>query len=207
MTEQPQFVPPGWYPDASGSGRRWWDGTAWTAHTDAGESTVRGTHPTSASGELVPHATVAAPLGLRDPAGLWAPAAAPSHQSPPAWHPDPHGSGALRWWDGNAWTPHTSQPGPQGFTSTTVVNIAPAKSVGVAFLLTFFFGPLGLFYSSVAGGVVMLCVETLLFILGFVTFGLAWLLFWFTWVGCIIWGCVAASGSNRSQVVHTTNRF
>lgn len=85
--------------------------------------------------------------------------------------------------------------------------MAPAKSVGVAFLLTFFFGPLGLFYSSVAGGLVMLCVETLLFILGFVTFGAAWLLFSFTWVGCIIWGCVAASGRNTSQVVQTTSRF
>jgi len=23
----------GWYPDPSGGGRRWWDGTAWTTHT------------------------------------------------------------------------------------------------------------------------------------------------------------------------------
>ena len=33
--------PPGWYPDNVGSGRRYWDGRAWTEHTAAG-----GTEPT-----------------------------------------------------------------------------------------------------------------------------------------------------------------
>lgn len=27
-----QQVPAGWYPDPSGAGQRWWDGTAWTDH-------------------------------------------------------------------------------------------------------------------------------------------------------------------------------
>ncbi len=28
---------------------------------------------------------------------------------PPAgWHPDPRGEATLRWWDGGAWTEHTS---------------------------------------------------------------------------------------------------
>jgi hypothetical protein len=29
--------------------------------------------------------------------------------TPPGWHPDPAGNG-LRWWDGNNWTEHTTQP-------------------------------------------------------------------------------------------------
>ena len=28
-------------------------------------------------------------------------------QSPPGWHPDPHGQARLRWWDGSQWTQHT----------------------------------------------------------------------------------------------------
>jgi hypothetical protein len=43
--------------------------------------------------------------------------------------------------------------------------------VGVAIVLTFLFGPFGLFYSMIVGGVLMLEVEVLLFVLGFVTLG------------------------------------
>lgn len=66
------------------------------------------------------------------------------------------------------------------------------KSVGLAFALTFFLGPLGLFYSSVTGGIVMLVVSILL---AFTTAGISIL---FTWPVCIIWGCLAASNYNAS---------
>jgi hypothetical protein len=46
---------------------------------------------------------------------------------------------------------HEAQPQFQ----QTVVVVAPTKSVGVAFLLTFLFGPLGLLYAFVIGGIVM----------------------------------------------------
>jgi hypothetical protein len=34
-----------------------------------------------------------------------------TNAAPPGWHPDPSNpGGALRWWDGIAWTHHTQQP-------------------------------------------------------------------------------------------------
>ena len=73
------------------------------------------------------------------------------------------------------------------------VIAAPGKSVGVALVLTFFFGPFGMFYSTVSGALVMLGV---LFIGGFVVFGLFWLLFWpLAWAGSMVWGALAAARS------------
>lgn len=41
--------PAGWYPDpASVHRRRWWDGTAWTAHTEIGRSRRHAEAPTAA---------------------------------------------------------------------------------------------------------------------------------------------------------------
>ena len=84
--------------------------------------------------------------------------------------------------------------------------LAPPKSVALAVVLTFFFGPLGLFYSSVVGGVVMLLVSL---IAAGATFGIGLL---FTWPACMIWGAIAAANYNsalamRSQNMTQTNRY
>lgn len=66
------------------------------------------------------------------------------------------------------------------------------KSVGLAFALTFFLGPLGLFYSSVIGGVVMLVLSV---ILAATSAGISLIL---TWPACIIWGVIAANNYNSA---------
>jgi hypothetical protein len=58
--------------------------------------------------------------------------------------------------------------GEHALRSTTVVTVASPKSVGVAFLLTLLFGPLGMFYSTVSGALIMLGV----FLVGGLLFGI-----------------------------------
>lgn len=58
-------------------------------------------------------------------------------------------------------------------------------------MLTILFGPLGMFYSTVMGGVVMLLVSLVIVI---VTLGFGLLV---TWPICIAWGVVAANNYNK----------
>ena len=76
-----------------------------------------------------------------------------------------------------------------------IVIIGKAKSVGVAFLLSFLFGPLGLLYASVIGGIVMFFIGLVLFFLLPVV-GMV-----ISWIGCIIWAVVAANQANAK--LHT----
>lgn len=71
------------------------------------------------------------------------------------------------------------------------IVIVERKSVLLAFLLTLFFGPLGMLYSTVAGALIMLVISS---VLALVTVGLS---LFITHPICIIWGCVAASASKR----------
>ena len=69
--------------------------------------------------------------------------------------------------------------------------VMPTKSVGISILLTFFFGPLGIFYSSIVGGAVMLVLSIIVAIFTF-GFGL-----FITWPICILWGALAAKNYNE----------
>lgn len=78
----------------------------------------------------------------------------------------------------------------------TQVSHASERSVGLALLLTFFFGPLGMLYSTVVGGLVMLGLG---FVLGILTFGL-W--FFVAWPIQMIWAGVAAANSGYQSATN-----
>lgn len=194
-----QRLAAGWYPDDESGGERWWNGTQWTTHTrsaggTASLTTLEGESPrawsTAGDGRLVtvddpdrPEADLR--YGDRQPT------------VPPGWYPDPHGYATQRWWDGATWSDQLAPlPAPPAV-------LVPGKSVGVALVLTFFFGPLGMLYSTVLGAVVMLVV---LLLAGWVVFGLFWFLLWpLAWAGSMVWGAVAAA-KTPPTLVHTTWR-
>jgi hypothetical protein len=72
-----------------------------------------------------------------------------------------------------------------------IVVVASTKSVGISVLLTILLGPLGMFYSTIIGAIVMMVISV---IVGFVTLGFGLFL---TWPICVIWGAVAASSYNK----------
>ncbi len=86
-----------------------------------------------------------------------------------------------------------NQQTPQPQYQQTLVIVGKQKSVGVAFLLAFLFGPLGLLYASVTGGIVMFILGILIAI---VTFGFGLI---FVWIGCIIWAIIAANNANKKM--------
>jgi len=77
-----------------------------------------------------------------------------------------------------------------GENQPQVVIVKGTKSVGVSILLTFLFGPLGMFYSTILGALIMLVVSG---VVGVMTLGVGLFL---TQPICIIWGAVAAKSYN-----------
>lgn len=100
----------------------------------------------------------------------------------PGWHPDPAQVGELRWWNGQEWT---------GYVRNTRDRAPRDKSVGVAFALTFFFGPLGLFYVSASLAIAALLVNVVVFVM---TLGLGVIV---TWPVIIALGCIMADRKHR----------
>jgi hypothetical protein len=78
-------------------------------------------------------------------------------------------------------------------TNKTVV-INPGKSVLVAGLLTFFFGPIGMFYSTVIGAIIMLVLYVAV---GIITLGFGLIILHPI---AIIWACLAVSNHNEKLI-------
>lgn len=71
-----------------------------------------------------------------------------------------------------------------------VITYSP-KSLGIALLLTFIFGPIGMFYATVWGGFIMLLINL---VIGIPTFGLGLI---FTWPIQLIWVTLAVRSYNK----------
>lgn len=107
--------------------------------------------------------------------------------------------------------PHTAPHDTWRAAGPMPLPSLPQKSVGVAFLLTFLFGPFGMFYSTVTGALVLLVISVVLslvagLLIGLIslaTFGLGAFLMILAplaglpiWITSMIWGCLAASHHN-----------
>ena len=77
------------------------------------------------------------------------------------------------------------------------VVVVPTKSVGVGVLLSFLFGPLGMFYATISGAIIMLIVSVIVAVL---TMGLGALL---TWPICMIWTAIAVKSHNEKLLAGT----
>lgn len=76
-------------------------------------------------------------------------------------------------------------------STQTVIVTKAAKSMGIAIILAVLLGPLGLFYSTIIGGIVMAIVSL---VVGFLTVGFGLLL---TWPICVLWAAVAVGMHNK----------
>lgn len=74
-----------------------------------------------------------------------------------------------------------------------VVLLAKQKSLVSAFLLALLFGPIGLFYASLAGGLMMIIIGAILFIKALTG---AWIVLW---IICIIWAVWAVIDYNKQS--------
>ena len=72
-----------------------------------------------------------------------------------------------------------------------VVVVQSTKNVGIAVILAFLFGPLGMFYATTSGALIMMAISL---IAAFITLGFGLLL---TWPICVIWAGMAASDHNK----------
>ncbi|MGV4439330.1 hypothetical protein ACQ1PL_07510 [Ornithobacterium rhinotracheale] len=80
-------------------------------------------------------------------------------------------------------------------TKKKVIIIKERKSVGLSLLLTFFFGPLGMLYSTISGAIIMLIISI---VLSVITLGFSLFL---TWPICMIWGAMAAKSYNKDLLI------
>lgn len=139
-----------------------------------------------------------------NPAPGW-PAPPPGWMPPPGWAPDPRWPPAPPGWcfwvaetgyapthlgAGSGIVPAPAWQQPPVYPYPTVVVVGAEKSVALAAVLGFLFGPVGLLYASVGGAVLLFLINL---VVGLLTFGVGLVL---TWPLAAVWGAVAASQHN-----------
>ena len=81
------------------------------------------------------------------------------------------------------------------------------KSLAIGVLLTIFFGPLGLFYASIIGGLIMLVIAVLFLLFGIFTFGLGFFLEpIIVHPICVIWAIISINRHNK-QINEQMNKM
>lgn len=105
-------------------------------------------------------------------------------------------------------TPHP--PSPTGYQANFGTGTTPQpptyanpgrppsdKSVGAALLLTFLFGPLGVFYSSIIGGLILSALFIVVIAIAVGTLGIGLVLLVVLWPISMLWGALSASRKHR----------
>lgn len=87
-------------------------------------------------------------------------------------------------------SPYNYGPYPQLPAPMPYPQPVDLKSPALAGVLAFFFGPLGMLYSTVSGGLIMMVLS----VVG--AFGTLGISLAFTWPVCVIWAVVAAQQHN-----------
>lgn len=77
-------------------------------------------------------------------------------------------------------------------------HTTPTKSPGVAALLAALLGPLGMFYATVTGALVMMVANFFILLIGFLTLGLGLFLLFGSWACGIAWAYQAADSHNKA---------
>lgn len=88
---------------------------------------------------------------------------------------------------------YPQQPMQQGYPQQPQMIITQApKSMGLALILTFLFGPLGLLYANVRDGLIMICISIAV---AFLTLGFGLI---FVWIGSMVWAYMDVEKYNKA---------
>ncbi|WP_298128425.1 hypothetical protein [Ferrovum sp.] len=82
---------------------------------------------------------------------------------------------------------------------TVIVHQEP-KNLAVAVILTLIFGPLGMLYATISGGLIMGAVNLLILVISFLTFGIGSVFFLITWPVCVIWTIISVNTQNKKAL-------
>ena len=72
------------------------------------------------------------------------------------------------------------------------IVVETKKNMGIAMILTFLFGPLGMLYSTVKGGIIMMVISVVVALL---TVGVG---LFVTWPVCLVWTYIAVNKYNEN---------
>ena len=81
------------------------------------------------------------------------------------------------------------------------IIVTPTKSMGIAILLAVIFGPAGMLYSTIPGGLIMIGITFVIGLIGILTAGFGLILLIPLWPVYIIWAAVAANSYNKKLLL------